>query len=212
MKIMRVGVSRPSGQPPAEVQRAHVRDGSSGPGRRRRTGPGMIVVMPSLTRTEATARAATVDVHQYEVDLDLTAEGDTFRAVTVLRFGAQPGASTFLEFEPVEVESMTLNGAAVPPAALDGDRLTLTGLAADNELAVTAVMRYSNNGEGLHKYVDPGDGNVYLYQHMFINNAGRILPSFDQPDLKASFRVGVTAPADWLVATNGQLVTSEDGR
>jgi aminopeptidase N len=172
----------------------------------------MIVVMPSLTRTEATARAATVTVHSYEVDLDLTAEGDTFRAVTVLRFGAQPGAATFVEFEPVEVESMTLNGVAVPPEALADDRLTLTGLAAANELAVTAVMRYSNNGEGLHKYVDPGDGNVYLYQHMFINNAGRILPSFDQPDLKASFRVSVTAPADWLVATNGPLVTGKEGR
>ncbi|MGX6605072.1 aminopeptidase N [Micromonosporaceae bacterium Da 78-11] len=168
--------------------------------------------MPSLTRTEATARAATVVVHQYEVDLDLTVGGDTFRARTVLRFDARPGATTFVEFEPHEVESMTLNGVPVPASALADDRLTLTGLAAANELAVTAVMRYSNNGEGLHRYVDPADGNVYLYQHMFINNAGRILPSFDQPDLKASFRLSVTAPADWVVATNGQLVSAEDGR
>ena len=67
-------------------------------------------------------------------------------------------------------------------------------------------MRYSNTGEGLHRFVDPADGNVYVYQHMFINNAGRILPAFDQPDLKASFRVRVTAPPNWRVATNGELV------
>jgi aminopeptidase N len=166
----------------------------------------MIGGMPSLTRTEATARAATVDVHDYEVHLDLTAEGDTFGARTVVRFDARPGEATFLEFEPVTVGSITLNGEPVPAAATDGERLTLTGLAEQNELVVTATMRYSNDGEGLHRYVDPADGNVYVYQHMFINNAGRILPAFDQPDLKASFRVRVTAPAHWRVATNGELV------
>ncbi|MFF5085249.1 aminopeptidase N [Actinoplanes sp. NPDC000266] len=168
--------------------------------------------MPSLTRAEATARAATVDVHEYEIDLDLTAEGDTFGARTVVRFSSRPGASTFLEFEPVSVASITLNGVPVPPAAMDGERLHLSDLAEHNELAVDAVMRYSNTGEGLHKYVDPADGSTYLYQHMFINNAGRILPSFDQPDMKASFRVSVTAPAGWLVAANGPLVAGKDGR
>ncbi|WP_097320368.1 aminopeptidase N [Paractinoplanes atraurantiacus] len=168
--------------------------------------------MPSLTRAEATARAATVDVHEYEIDLDLTAEGDTFGARTVVRFSTRPGASTFLEFEPVSVASITLNGAPVPAAAMDGERLHLSDLAEHNELAVDAVMRYSNDGEGLHKYVDPADGSTYLYQHMFINNAGRILPSFDQPDMKASFKVSVTAPGGWLVAANGPLVTGREGR
>ncbi len=172
----------------------------------------MIVVMPSLTRAEATARAATVDVREYEIDLDLTAEGDTFFARTVVRFDASEGASTFLEFEPVTVGSMTLNGVPLPESALTEGRLVLTGLATSNELAVAAVMRYSNTGEGLHKYLDPADGSTYLYQHMFINNAGRILPAFDQPDLKASFRISVTAPTGWRVAANGPLLSGKDGR
>ncbi|MBL7256089.1 aminopeptidase N [Paractinoplanes lichenicola] len=168
--------------------------------------------MPSLTRAEATARAATVAVHEYEVDLDLTAEGDTFGARTVVRFAAREGSSTFLEFEPVSVTKMTLNGSPLPESVLTDGRIELTGLAAANELAVEAVMRYSNTGEGLHKYADPADGSTYLYQHMFINNAGRILPAFDQPDLKASYRISVTAPAGWRVAANGPLVSSRDGR
>jgi len=168
--------------------------------------------MPSLTRAEATARAATVDVREYEIDLDVTAEGDTFRSRTVVRFDAEPDGSTFLEFEPVRVESMTLNGVDLPESALTGERLELTGLAAANELVVSAEMRYSNTGEGLHKYVDPEDGSVYLYQHMFINNAGRILPSFDQPDMKASFQLSVTAPADWLVAANGPVTVRKGSR
>ena len=171
----------------------------------------MIVGMP-LTRAEATTRAATVAVHEYEIQLDVTAEGDTFGSRTVVRFDARPGSSTFLEFEPVEVASMTLNGEPVPASAVGGGRLALDGLAERNELVVDATMRYSNSGEGLHRYVDPADGNVYLYQHLFINNAGRVLPAFDQPDLKASFRVSVTAPASWRVATNGSLVSADGGR
>jgi len=165
--------------------------------------PGMIVVMPSLTRTEAAARAAAVDVRNYEVDLDLTAAGDTFRSRTVLRFGAS-ASTTFVDFEPVVIVSATLNGVPVPPGAHADHRLTLTGLAESNELVVEAVMRYSNTGEGLHKYTDPADGSVYLYQHMFLDGARRILPCFDQPDLKATFRVGVTAPPEWIVASNGE--------
>ncbi|MBU2669727.1 aminopeptidase N [Actinoplanes bogorensis] len=168
--------------------------------------------MPSLTRAEATARAATVDVQEYEVDLDLTTGGETFGSRTVVRFGAREGSSTFLEFEPVSVVKMTLNGSPLPESALVDGRIELTGLAASNELAVEAVMRYSNTGEGLHRYVDPADGSVYVYQHMFINNAGRILPAFDQPDLKASFRISVTAPGSWRVAANGPLVSGRDGR
>jgi len=170
----------------------------------------MMVVM-SLTRAEAADRAATVDVHEYEVHLDVTAEGETFGSRAVVRFDARPGSSTFLEFEPVSVESMTLNGVEVPASAASAGRLRLDGLASRNELVVSATMRYSNTGEGLHKYVDPADGNVYLYQHLFINNAGRVLPAFDQPDMKASFKVSVSAPAHWTVAANGLLRSSSGG-
>jgi aminopeptidase N len=160
--------------------------------------------MPSLTHAEAAARAAAVAVRDYEVALDLTAEGETFRSRTVLRFGAQAG-TTFVDFEPVEILSATLNGTPLPLDLPADQRLILTGLAAENELVVEAVMRYSNTGEGLHKYVDPEDKSVYLYQHMFMDGARRILPCFDQPDLKATFRVEVTAPSHWLVASNAQL-------
>jgi aminopeptidase N len=160
--------------------------------------------MPSLTHSEALTRAAAVDVHHYEVALDLTAEGDTFRSRTVVRFGASAGVS-FVDFEPVSIVSATLNGVAVPADALVSERLALTGLKPVNELVVEAEMRYSNTGEGLHRYTDPEDGNVYLYQHMFLDGARRIFPCFDQPDLKATFQISATAPAGWLVAGNAPL-------
>ncbi|MEU4695011.1 aminopeptidase N [Actinoplanes sp. NPDC023714] len=168
--------------------------------------------MPTLTRAEAADRASVVDVETYSVDLDVTGDGDTFRSRAVIRFRARAGAATFLEFEPVEVGTLTLNGAAVEESAVRDGRLHLTGLAEENELVADARMRYSIDGEGLHRYTDPADGNVYLYQHLFINNGGRVLPCFDQPDLKASWQVSVTAPEEWTVATNGTLVTRDGGR
>jgi aminopeptidase N len=160
--------------------------------------------MPSLTRAEATARAATLTVTGYDIDLDLTGGGDTFRSRTVLRFTAEPGAATFVELEPVELVSATLNGVPLEAAAPAGERLALTGLARENELVVEGVMAYSNTGEGLHRFTDPADGRVYLYAHMFLDGARRIFPCFDQPDLKATFTLSVTAPDGWLVAANGE--------
>src|SRR5918997_5434239 len=107
--------------------------------------------MPSLNRAEAGARAAVVDVDAYEVDLDLTDGSETFLSRTVVRFRGRAGAATFLDFEPAEMLSATLNGEARGPAALDDHRLALTGLAETNELVVEARMAYSNTGEGLHR-------------------------------------------------------------
>ncbi|WP_106129509.1 aminopeptidase N [Pseudosporangium ferrugineum] len=159
--------------------------------------------MPSLTRAEATARAATVTVTGYDIALDLTGGGDTFRSRTVLTFGAEPGSATFVELEPATLLSATLNGEPLDPSALADERLTLTGLGDANELVVEGEMRYSNTGEGLHRFTDPADDRVYLYGHMFLDGARRIFPCFDQPDLKAPVTLSVTAPDGWLVAANG---------
>src|SRR5919199_1854391 len=153
----------------------------------------MMVGMPHLTRAEAAARAEIIDVDAYDVDLDVT-RGDTFRSRTVLAFRARPDSATFAELEPVTLVSATLNGRPLDSSTLAGGRLPLSGLSARNELVVEAEMAYSNTGEGLHRFVDPADGRVYLYAHTFPDSGRRIFACFDQPDLKATFSLGVTAP------------------
>jgi aminopeptidase N len=88
----------------------------------------------------------------------------------------------------------------------------VSGLSEENELVVEASMTYSNSGEGLHRFVDPADGRTYLYAHMFLDGARRIFPCFDQPDLKATYAVSVTAPPEWLVAANAPASSASDGR
>ncbi|MCW2830778.1 MAG: pepN, partial [Aeromicrobium sp.] len=157
----------------------------------------------NLTREEASERAATVSTETYDVQLDLTLDSDTrFGSVTTTRFTATAGASTFVDLVDAEIASITLNGASVDPAAYADQRIALTGLAETNELVVEATCAYSRSGEGLHRFVDPSDGRVYLYTQFEVPDARRVFATFEQPDLKATFEFHVTAPTDWAVVSN----------
>jgi aminopeptidase N len=160
--------------------------------------------MPALTRTEARIRARLLDVHSYAVDLDLTRGEEVFGSSTVIRFDcAEPGATTFVEVRPVALRGVELNGRALDPAALEDGRLALPGLEAHNELRVEADMGYSHSGEGMHRFTDPADGEIYVYTQCAPDEAARIFACFDQPDLKAVLEVSVTAPPHWTVLGNG---------
>ncbi|MER5459686.1 aminopeptidase N [Streptomyces sp. NPDC002668] len=176
----------------------------------------------NLSRDEARQRAELLSVDGYEVALDLrsavgeAAEGSgprTFRSVTTIRFrSAQPGAPTFADLLAPAVTAVTLNGEKLDPAAVfDGSRIALDGLAAENVLIVDAQCAYSRTGEGLHRFVDPEDGEVYLYTQYEPADARRVFATFEQPDLKAPFRLEVTAPDGWTVWSNGVGALDGDG-
>ena len=157
----------------------------------------------NLTRDEARTRAELIRVGSYHVELDLTGGDATFRSVSRVEFEcARPGASTFINLAGTGVRQITLNGALVSVGAFDGERITLDGLAARNELVVDAECAYSRSGEGLHRFTDPVDGNVYMYSDLETFDAHRVYACFDQPDLKATYELSVIAPAGWLVVSN----------
>lgn len=158
----------------------------------------------NLTRAEAIERAGVVTaVESYAIALDLTTGPSTFASTTMIHFTAAAGASTFLDLVAPTVRSVTLNGRALDPAAVFADsRIALDGLGAENEVVVVADCAYTNTGEGLHRFVDPVDGEVYLYTQFEVPDARRVFATFEQPDLKSTFQVTVTAPARWQVVSN----------
>ncbi len=157
----------------------------------------------NLTRTEAQERRAIVETESYDIALDLTKGPEVFGSRAVIRFRATEGASTFIDLIAREVREITLNGRAIDPATAFADaRIALTDLAADNELVVDADCLYTNTGEGLHRFVDPVDGEVYLYSQFEVPDSRRVFAVFEQPDLKATFQFTVTAPAAWRVISN----------
>jgi aminopeptidase N len=158
----------------------------------------------NLTRAEAAERAALLDVVSYDVQLDLTTGPTTFASTTTLTFTATtPGATTFADLVGADVHEITLNGTALDPATAYADsRITLSDLAAENVLVVTADCAYSHTGEGLHRFVDPADDRVYTYTQFEVPDARRVFTTFEQPDLKAPYTFHVTAPEGWAVVSN----------
>lgn len=157
----------------------------------------------NLTRLEAQERRAAVDTDSYEVDLDLTRGAEIFGSRTVVRFRGEPGGSTFIDLIAREIREITLNGRSIDPATAFADsRIALDALAEDNELVIDADCVYTNTGEGLHRFVDPVDGEVYLYSQFEVPDSRRMFAVFEQPDLKGTFRFTVTAPEAWEVVSN----------
>ncbi len=167
----------------------------------------------SLTVDEARARAALLTDLGYEVRLDLDTGERTFESTSTVRFSCtEPGASTFLDVSAETVHQITLNGRSLDPAAVVDGRIVLEDLDSQNEVAVVATMRYSNDGQGLHRSVDPEDSRHYVYGHLFLDAAPRVFACFDQPDLKAPYDLIVRAPADWTVLGNAPATPAGDGQ
>ena len=156
----------------------------------------------NLTRIEAQERRGVLDTQSYEVELDLTTGPEVFRSTSTVRFTATEGASTFIDLIARRVHSVTLNGRSIPASAFADSRIALDELALENELVVVADCEYTNTGEGLHRFVDPVDGEVYLYTQFEVPDSRRVFAVFEQPDLKATFQFTVTAPASWKVISN----------
>jgi aminopeptidase N len=170
------------------------------------------VALPNLTRDQAVERAALITVDSYRISLDVTDGSDSFRSTTTVAFEALAGADTVIDIAADRIRSATLNGRELDVSGYDESTgIPLRGLEKRNVLVVDADCRYSNTGEGLHRFVDPVDDETYLYSQFETADAKRVFACFDQPDLKATFDLRVAAPKHWKVISNGAPVSVEDG-
>jgi len=157
----------------------------------------------NLTRVEAQERAELLSVASYDVALDFSKGDEVFLSTTTVRFSATAGASTFIDAYTRTVHSVILNGRELDPAVVsDNIRIQLDQLEQDNELIVVADFEYTNTGEGMHRFVDPVDQEVYLYTQFEVPDSRRVFAVFEQPDLKATFQFTITAPSAWEVVSN----------
>ena len=163
----------------------------------------------NLRRDEAAARATLITTHSYDVSLDVRQAADPniagYTSRSVISFSAsEPGASTFVDFIGDSVHSVFLNGKGLPVAdVVDGSRIRLENLQPENQVTITGTALYSTSGEGMHRFVDPADGQCYLYTQYEPADARRVFANFEQPDLKAEFTFHVMAPSDWQGSSNG---------
>ena len=169
-----------------------------------------IVACMSLTLDEARARAGQLSDISYDVALDLTDPGSGwFGSRTTVRFRSSV-AETFLELASATELGVRVNGTDIDPA-YDADRIALTGLAEENEVVVEARLPYVTDGAGMHSMTDPADGATYVGAYLGMDLARLVFACFDQPDLKATIAIAVTADPAWTVISNGRQVERSGG-
>ena len=166
----------------------------------------------NITRLEASERSAVVQAQTYEIELDLSTRDDTFSSKTTVHFTAREDNSTWIDFIAPKVQSIELNGESLDTGIHDGFRIPLHNLKTHNVLIVEAEAAYMNTGEGLHRFIDPVDDEVYLYTQFEIADARRVFACFDQPDIKATFAFTITAPDHWKVTSNSATPVPESVR
>jgi aminopeptidase N len=165
----------------------------------------------NLTRADAARRSQAVSGVRYELSFDLDAKKPAFTGKTTIAFDYKKPAQKSREPLTVDlsggkITALSVNGAE---AAIDhnGYFLTLPAAALHdgaNTVAITYQHDYSTDGSGLYRFVDDEDHRVYLYSDFEPYSANELFPSFDQPDLKATYTVTVTAPADWVVVSSAR--------
>ena len=152
----------------------------------------------NLTRKDAQERAQLISNVHYDIAVDITGAGE-FTTVSTVTFESKAGTTHF-DLVAAGFEA-TLDGEAT------GRELSLDDGA--HTLVVTSHDAYNRTGEGLHKFTDPVDGKDYLYTQFEPAMAMKVFAGFDQPDLKATYKVSVTAPERYTVILN-EAVTRED--
>ena len=164
----------------------------------------------NIKQVEAAERSTIVKTESYRIDLDLTTGAENFRVKTTVKFaGLKPGATTYIDCVGSKVISAKLNGVDFDPK-FDGETIYLPAIAAENILEIEHDGVYSNSGEGLHRFVDPADNEVYLYTQFETGDARRMYACFDQPDQKATFTISTITPKHWEVISNYGIESTKD--
>jgi aminopeptidase N len=120
----------------------------------------------------------------------------------VIRFRCpRPDLSTFVDVRTDDVRGLWLNGRALPVAHVwSNGRVALPGLIQHNQLVVETRSAYGSEDSGLRRVADAEREGVY--SELSRAGASRVFACFDQPDLRAPFRLDVEAPAGWTCLSN----------
>ena len=135
------------------------------------------------------------EIHDFEGFLDLNL---TYFPKSEIKDGL------FLNFVG-EIHSLEINDKKITNISFDKYRLNLDLSLlkeGENNIKILFSGDYNHNGVGLHHCIDPSDKKEYLYTQMEPYDCHRLLPCFDQPDIKAILKLKVIAPKEWRVLAN----------
>lgn len=159
-----------------------------------------------LSQEQAFKRSSRVSNVSYQLNYSLTGD-ENFSASSTINFALNDNTLPLtVDLNKAQITSLVINGFSMSAEQLEKSYnqwfITLPVaqlLQGKNTVTVNFTRKHSTNGEGLHRFKDPVDDKVYLYSHFEPAAAQQMFALFDQPDLKATFEMTVSAPQEWTV-------------
>jgi aminopeptidase N len=103
------------------------------------------------------------------------------------------------------VRYLEVNGHGGNDARQVNDHIVIPGASlkkGENFLRLIFESPIATSGSAVTRYLDREDNSEYIYTLFVPSDASTAFPCFDQPDLKARFRLTVTTPDTWRVISN----------
>ncbi|MDF3822870.1 aminopeptidase N, partial [Leptospira sp. 96542] len=158
-----------------------------------------------LTQKEAEDRFYQLENIKYDLDIHLTTN-KSFKGNLNLSFDSKKSKNIRLDYYKGIIHSSILNGENITSEIIYKDGVIILPESliqiGPNNLVLEFETDYSKTGNGLHKFTDPDDKEIYLYSQFEAYHANKMFPCFDQPDLKAEFTLKTTAPKHWTVVSS----------
>lgn len=156
----------------------------------------------NLTYQEAMFRSARISNVHYKLNLHLL-KGERYSGVCEVTLTTSEATSElWIDLRCLTVSELLINGSSAQ-IRYENCHLYLPNLhSGQNTVSITFHNNYTNDGCGLHRFVDKADGEEYLYTQFEPFYAHKAFPCFDQPDIKATFQLTTRSPADWMVISN----------
>ncbi|MBV9774727.1 MAG: ERAP1-like C-terminal domain-containing protein [Gemmatimonadetes bacterium] len=169
-------------------------------------------MQPGVARELARVRAATLSGVSYDLSLDVTRRDTAVGAVAIGFDRRADAGDLVLDFRGPELRSLAVNGVPVTDHVWSRGHVLIPARhlrAGRNRVEARFTARIAQAGAPVIRVDDARDGATYLYTLLVPSDANALFPAFDQPDLKARFRVEIVASAGWKVLANGPLAGRE---
>lgn len=138
-------------------------------------------------------------------DNHLGFEGSCKITFTVNKFGETEYNSNLIIDYQGEVYRLKVNGAEAKYQLSEGKIVLEKGLFKEESVNVIEILyyrKYRRDGNGLHWFKDPSDDKEYVYTQFEAYECNQCIPSFDQPNLKATFNLTLLTPEEWVALSN----------
>jgi aminopeptidase N len=170
---------------------------------------------PGVARDLARFRAAHYSNVHYSLSVELTPGAPLLKGTEEVRVTLDEALDQLVldwrvaaekQGQPkARVFDIEVNGRAAGEVREVNDHLLIPGaylLKGENVLRLKFESPIATSGSAVTRYLDREDNSEYIYTLFVPSDASTAFPCFDQPDLKARFRLHIIVPRTWQVVSN----------